>query len=391
MGGTVDIKDIFPPPGHVQRLRCSDCDGWLDLAYADFDETVSGARIAIKGLPVLRCSTCEKDYLPDRSRISIIRLHEQCVSKVSAGVTVTRRKLEDRYPFTDVPFQYDADDYEYLPGLRGQGDGFLTLVFFKRGVLLKYDTASGYRLTFASRTYGTITTDEDNQISFGINRNGRVVMWLGDIATLPVPEQYYLLSENVESDHSIGSELYDGQIDCIFSDPTPENDLLAARTDFLEAARMHFGATLAHLEAEVVAIALDFARPLTDSVKNQQHAADALNKIHVESLDTQAIGKLLSAAGGDPKGLGGLKRLQTLLETLPGSSAISNLMLPLFVTYDLRVANLHLTSTGTASDKMDDITSRLGLPAAAPFFDVYDALVKQLAAAYRGLQELLTP
>ena len=40
---------------------------------------------------------------------------------------------------------------------------------------------------------------------------------------------------------------------------------------------------------------------------------------------------------------------------------------------------------------MDDITSRLGLPAAAPFFDVYDALVKQLAAAYRGLQELLTP
>ena len=100
---------------------------------------------------------------------------------------------------------------------------------------------------------------------------------------------------------------------------------------------------------------------------------------------------MLSAAGGDPKGLGGLKRLQTLLETLPGSSAISNLMLPLFVTYDLRVANLHLTSTGTASDKMDDITSRLGLPAAAPFFDVYDALVKQLAAAYRGLQELLTP
>ena len=95
--GPVVIKDIFPPSGHVQRLTCSDCDGWLDLAYADFDETVSGARIAVKGLPVLRCSTCEKDYLADRSRISIIRLHEQCVSKVSAGVTVTRRKLEDRY------------------------------------------------------------------------------------------------------------------------------------------------------------------------------------------------------------------------------------------------------------------------------------------------------
>lgn len=385
----MDIKDVFPPPGHIQRLRCSDCDGWLDLAYADFDETVSGVKISISGLPVLLCDACQKHYLPDRSRLSIIRLHEQCISKRSAGVDVTRRKLDDRYPFTDVPFQYDADDYEYLPGLRGQGDGFLTPVFFRRRVLLKYDTAPGYRINFASRTYGSILTDQDNQISFGINKSGLVLMWLGDIAKLPVQEQYYLLSENVESDHSIGSEFYDGQLECVFSDPTPENDLLAARTEFHEAARNHFGTALAHLDAEVVAIALDFIRPLTDSVKNQQHAADAFNKIHVESLDSNALGKLLTGAGIDPKKLGGLKRLQALLETLPSSSAVSSLLSPFYVLYDLRVASLHLTSAGSASDKMDAITSRLGLPNGAPFFDIYDALVKQLTGSYRGLAALL--
>lgn len=37
-------------------------------------------------------------------------------------------------------------------------------------------------------------------------------MWLGDIARLPDAEQYYLRSENIDSDHSIGSEFYDGQI-----------------------------------------------------------------------------------------------------------------------------------------------------------------------------------
>lgn len=383
------LREVFPKDGHVQRLRCSDCDGWLDLAYADFDETVSSVKIKIAGLPVLRCDVCKKDCLPDQSRFAIITLHEQCVSKGSAGVNVTRRKLEDRYPFTDVPFRYDADDYRYLPGLDGQGDGFLTPVFFKRGVLLKYDTAPGYRLNFASRTYGTIITDLDEQISFGINKNGLVLMWLGDVATLPVPEQYYLLSENVDSDHSIGSEFYDGQLECVFSDPTPENDLLAARTEFHEAARKRFGAGLAHLDSEVVAIALDFIRPLTDSTKNRQHAADALNKIHLESLDNAELGKLLTSTGYDPKKLGSLKRLQALLETLPSSSTVNSLLSPFYVLYDLRVASLHLASAGSASGKMDTITNRLGLPIGAPFFDIYDALVKQMALSYRGLVALL--
>lgn len=385
----MDIRDVFPPPGHIQRLYCTECGGWLDLAYANFNETVSHVDIAITGLPVLRCDACKKDYLPDQSRFAIIRLHEQCVSKGSAGVNVTRRKLEDRYPFTDVPFRYDADDYNYLPGLKGQGDGFLTPVFFRRGVLLKYDTAPGYRLNFASRTYGTIITDQDEQVSFGINKNGLVLMWLGDIATLPVQEQYYLLSENVDSDHSIGSEFYDGQLECVFSDPTPENDLLAARTEFHEAARKCFGTPLAHLEAEVVAIALDFIKPLTDSIKNRQHAADALNKIHLESLDNNELGKRLTAAGVDPKKLGGLKRLQALLETRPSSSSVAGLLSPFYVLYDLRVASLHLSSTESASDKMDTITSRLNLPNGAPFFAIFDALVKQMTASYRGLVALL--
>lgn len=385
----MDIKELFPPRGHVQRLRCSACDGWLDLAYRDFNETVSEIQISVSGLPVLWCIECNKDFLPDRTRLSIINLHEQCVSNRSAGVNVRRNKLEDRYPFTDVPFLYDADDYHYLPGLLGQGDGFLTPVYFKKGVLLKYDSAPGYRIQFASSTYGTISTDQDNQISFGINRNGRVIMWLGDIATLPVSEQYYLLSENVDSDHSIGSEFYDSQIDCIFSEPTPESALLASRTLFLEAALQRFGVSLAHLEAEVVAIALDFTRPLTDSSKDRKHAIDALNKIHVESLDSKMIGNLLAGAGGDPKNLGGIKRLQALLEAFFPSSAVPDMLSPIYVLYDLRVESLHLKSAGTSSDKMNEVTSRLGLPHGAPFFDIYDALLEQLTQSYRDLAALM--
>ncbi len=93
-----------------------------------------------------------------------------------------------------------------------------SVVFFKREVLLKYDSSPTYRLSFASTTYGEIRRGDDFSMPFGINKNGKVIMWLGDIARLPDAEQYYLRSENIESDHSIGSEFYDGQIECIFTD-----------------------------------------------------------------------------------------------------------------------------------------------------------------------------
>jgi hypothetical protein len=91
------------------------------------------------------------------------------------------RKLTKDFGFTKVPFLYDPDDYYYIPGLeRTFSVGFLTPVFFDKEVLLKYDASPTCQVKFASPTYGTID-GESFSISFGINKNGRVVMWLGDI------------------------------------------------------------------------------------------------------------------------------------------------------------------------------------------------------------------
>jgi hypothetical protein len=178
--------------------------------FTNFHEDVSGVDISIAGLPVLRCADCNKDYLPDKSRFAIIEHHEHASEKGLSSVTVTRLKLTQDFGFTKIRLLYDIDDYYYIPGLeRPFNVGFLTPVYFNRKVLLKYDASPNCRVKFASPTYGTID-GEAFSISFGINKNGKVIMWLGDIAKLPEPEQYYLRSENVESDHSIGSEFYDG-------------------------------------------------------------------------------------------------------------------------------------------------------------------------------------
>jgi hypothetical protein len=357
------------------------CSKPLDLAYVDFHEDVSGVNITIIGLPVLHCPSCGRDHLPDRSRLSIIELHRQATAKGTPAVRVTRRKLEEDYRFTRVPFLYDPDDYRCIPGLEDSA-GFLTPVFFNRKVLLKYDTTPGYRVKFASTTYGEIVPDDDHGISFGINRNGKVVMWLGDIAKLPEAEQYYLRSENVESDHSIGSEFYDGQIECIYTKPTEENRLYALRSEFVEACFKRFGEKIAHLDEEVLNISLEFNAPVVDTAKERRHVADTLNKIYIESLDNAALAALLRKAGGDPKSLGSLKRLQALLEPIAKGADIPAILSPFFVLYDLRVAYSHLKSDDSATEILKTVTDRLGIDRTSGLLEIYSHLSKALAASY---------
>lgn len=372
----------------MQRIYCSNCGEPLDLAFADFHEDVSRVDIIVTGLPVLRCPICGCDHLPDRSRHLIIELHRQATETGAPTVRLARRKLSEDYRFTNVPFLYDPDDYRHIPGLeRPSNEGFLTPVFFNRNVLLKYDTAPGYRVRFASTSYGEIVADESHSFCFGINRNGKVVMWLGDIAELPEAEQYYLRSENVESDHSIGSEFYDGQIECIFTEPTEENRLFALRSQFIEACFKRFGEKIAHLDEEVVTLALSFNAPVVDTPKERRHVADTLNKIYVESIDNAALGSLLKKVGVDAKSLGSLKRLQALLETIANGADIPAILSPFFILYDLRVAYSHLTSDDRATEILKTVTSRLGIDPAAGLIEIYRRLSGTLAASY---EELIT-
>jgi hypothetical protein len=381
----MNLSDLFPPAGHVQDLYCDGCEGYLDLVFTDFHEEVSGIDIGISGLPALRCEACKRNYLPDRSRFAVIRLHEQAVANSSLSVRVTRAKPNEHFDFTPVPFLYDSDDYRYIPGLeRPWNQGFLTPVFFNKEVLIKYEASPAYRVKFASTTYGQID-GEGFYISFGINKNAKVVMWLGDLAGLPEAEQYYLRSENVESDHSIGSEFYEGQIDCIFTEVTKENKLFALRSQFVDACFKKFGAKIAHLDEEVLNLALNFNAPVIDSHKERRHVADTLNKIYIESLDNVVLADLMIKASIDPKGLGSLKRLQAIFGAIANVDDVQKILSPLYVLYDLRVAYSHLTSAEKSEQIVKSATARLNVDANSSLITIYDQLTAQLSASFEAL------
>ena len=256
------VSEFFPEEGHIQRLYCNHCQKHLDLQFTEFEELVSGVEISISGLPVLHCEACDKDYLPDDSRIAVINQHQQAVENSKNKVRVSIDKTHHDFGFTEVPFKYDHDDYKYVPGLkRPWNNGFLTPVFFKKDVLIMYDKHPTYRLTFISTTYGHVCKGDDFSIPFGLNKNGNIIMWLGDIATLPEQEQYYLLSQNIESDHSIGCEFYDAQIECIFTKASKEDELFKIRSKFIDACFKKFGVKIAHLDEEVFDLSVSFNGP----------------------------------------------------------------------------------------------------------------------------------
>ncbi len=214
-------------------------------------------------------------------------------------------------------------------------------------------------------------------------------MWLGDIARLPDNEQYYLRSENIGSDHSIGSEFYDGQIECIFTELSKEDALFRSRSTFLEACFNRFGIKIAHLDSEVLDLSVSFNAPVVDTKKERRHVADTLNKIYLESFDNKALCDVISQLNGDPKSLGSIKRLQKSIELSCSGEDIPILMSPFYILYDLRVAYSHIGSKESEQEKLDFVISRLGLDANSALIEIYTSLVEKLGNSYEKLTELL--
>lgn len=386
------LKDFCPKYGNVRRIYCDKCGKHTVLSFAKFVNKIEGIDILINGLPVLLCEECNIEYLPDRSTLAIMHTFEQAHKKNNKCAKVTRNKCKDKFNFTKAPFIYDPDDYFYIPGLQRRFDvGFLTPVFFNKEVLIKFDNRPNYRVNFASKTYGEIRKNGDFSIPFGINNSNRVIMWLGDIAELPLNEQYYLRSENIDSDHQIGSEFYDAQIEAVFTKLSPGAELIKSRFEFLEASYVLFSKRLSHLDEETLRYIEELKPPVAYSSKEERSIIDLLNKINIESLDAKTLKELLNNKGRDGKdkngnAMGRLKMLELLYSIEFPDKDIPNILSPLFVVYDLRVANLHLISATRREEVIKSVCERLGMSIDKVSFEkIYNDLILKITQCYREL------
>jgi len=373
----------------MQTLKC-ECDTYLYLTYGEYKEERDGKEFIFAEYPLLVCPECSNQYLPDAS--------------IPGKEMAIERGLEDdrdviyfpdiiqinngNFIETEVSFKYDQNDYYLIPGLwRLNDNGFLTPIFFNIEVLLKYVHHPQYSLELGANTYGVLYKDKEPFIAFGINRNGKVIMWLGDIDKLNIKEQFYLRSENIKSDHDVYSEFYVGQIEAIFSEPSDEKKVFQQRLGFSEKILNEFNISLSHLEPETIKEARKIVKPIVNTEEAFCSVIIPLNNIFVESINNKDLIKDIKSIDSecDTTGMRSLKLFELWLEKR-GISDASNIISPLFILYDLRVAFSHLQSLTTKEEQISYCCERLELPEdCRDFLEIYKHLMKSLIEMYETL------
>lgn len=351
---------------------------------------VDGIFVELEGVPLLKNEENSEIHLPDRTKQLIKYFVQEAKKHRKPGVLLKPKELGlKRYDYaTKFEFLYSQLDHEYIPGLaRPWDEGFLTPVFFKLAALNKYSQNPDYELDLFSESYGSIRHN-DWSIEFGINKNNKVIMWLGDIEKLPDSEKYYLRSENLPSDHDIHSEFYDAQIEIKWSEPSRQSSLFHLRKQLKEISLKKYDLDLYHLDGEVSKVIENLHRPVFWEDKHVGPVIESFNRVFVESLNSSAIKenivKHLSTA--DVKGKGSLKLFEAWMKIRHNLEDISDLMCPFYVLYDFRIITCHLQSSESKASILSSINSRLGLKADNLDYEtIYDTLIDLLAKSYSKL------
>ncbi|NQU99807.1 MAG: hypothetical protein HQ538_03645 [Parcubacteria group bacterium] len=240
-----------------------------------------------------------------------------------------------------VDFKFDKEDYYKIRGLyRGESDKpFLVPVFFKKECLIRYFYSPEYRCELCSETYGTIYYD-GFYISFGINKDGKVIMWLGDLEKLPEDEQIYLLSCNIDSDHEIASEFYDAQINVMFTDPIKEVELLLQKFEINKISGEKLGFKIFQTEQrdidKILSQCSKYKSILINREDDFKRFISEWNEILIEDISKEGFTKYLKSKNIEVKeGLGAIKLFERLIKEVLNIK--ENIILPYYVLYDLRL------------------------------------------------------
>lgn len=365
----------------MSELICRFCGGNLHLGYKSvICKNSQSELIGIANLPVLLCSRCNQVYILDKIKhiVKNLDILDDIVDVVFVNSIEQRKECTwydfeklKKYIYKDfivgkVVFLYDKADYYFLPGLeRGWNIGFLTPVFFKMEVLLKYFHHQDFIVDISANTMGYIFKNDEHMISFGINENNKVIMWLGDILDLPEEEQYYLRSENIPSDHSIESDFYESQIEVQWSKPSSEKELLNKRLEFNKIISKKFNVSITQLDIETLIIAKSIQKLLFKSESEFKVLINSLNQLFIETINTKEIRKNLLSSYPELavklENKKGLKCLQLWLEQNLNGINVEKEIAPLFVLYDMRIWASHLLSETGSEDYLKNCCVRIGL------------------------------
>ena len=192
-------------------------------------------------------------------------------------------------------FIYDPSE-DYSP----QKDNFLTPVYFEKEVLLPFIYNPDYNCTFVSETYGALVF-EDNSIPFGINPQGHLIFWLGDINRLTPKIKGILKPYNISSDNNIESEFKQGQLDAEFTDNILEVELFLLLNKINEESQKRFNFKIFNSDIipldRLLEICSAYKRITFNNEDDFKRIISDLNEKLIETINRDELTKRMSVGG----------------------------------------------------------------------------------------------
>lgn len=373
-----------------QTIHCDKCKDWLRLEYKPFDETVEGIHITLKEMPLLVCPSCNSEFQPDWTKFFIMWIVEESKKRKTTKFEGTKRAKNGTVRYDICPelnFKYDSNDCKIIPGLESEfaKEGFFTPVFFDRKVLHKYLSFDEYEVQIAGNTYGTIFFKNGHDLSYGINRNGKLFCWLGDIEEdVPEAERHYLLSENIDSDHDVASEFYAAQREAEFADLSYESMLLKRRSAFETICKNQDNFKIFDYEKDEYDLLGEIIRPVNWNEQGVIYIVNSLTKLCIESIDSKNLKDEIKKLDAyiDLEDKKGLKLLEEWLKLRFKDLDSRAITMPFFTLYDFRLILDHKMSESKIEETLELCYERLEITHDKNFETLYDRLVEEMTKSY---------
>lgn len=230
-----------------------------------------------------------------------------------------------------MKFTCEEDKLSNYFGANPEAPHFLTAIFFNKSVLNKYKTDTANYVI----SDGLIRYLDEWNIPFTINKDDKVVVWLGDLGRIPYIEQKHWSTENIPPQGEIEENFWKQQMESVFVDKIlPEKWLFSLIDKVNEKFLRKYDVSIFNLLSEADNdIYSAFVTPVINSIEEYKEYLIQFCKITGESINKKSIQKFVNGdklkdEQGQPLGsIGQLGILFNELEIKSGDNLITSLKL----------------------------------------------------------------
>lgn len=389
-------KDFLEEYKRYHMHECEKCGGLCELSNEDVDVVIDNRVMHFKGLLMLTCTKCKRSCLPFHTKQMIDGCYKIMIEQGHYEGEQRYKGYRQKFDYCkSVDLLYDHRDYFNIPGLcfdeEHSVEGFLTPVYFTNKVLLYFLQDPDYSVRLGAETYGYLSFKDEWGIPFGINRNNRVVFWLGDLDGIDEHTLNIMKPHNVDSDHQlIVSEFYAGQMCCIWSEPNKEIRLCGQRDTLYNTILSQYGFSLFHLEDEIQQQKRGYVKPVVFSERSIEPTINMLHKVLIEGVNIPEFQKLYLKITSSPnakyKEWKSIKLYEALLENIISKDDdVREIIAPLYLLNDFRQYYDHLLPTSKKDEIKNNISASLCIKSFDDTSAIYQELLKRLALLFEYL------